>query len=145
MWEGVTCSGTYMGCMSGTLSSKRRKCFFLLCFLSKPAEREPWKSLTLLVPCPLMRHPLLHATEPAKLGEDRNGRDGPPLVLTKHVPVLGYLTSKEDVGRRSSEISDPQAKQTLGSTLNWSEGRNSTAYSLPQNSSPWGYSKMLGK
>lgn len=48
--------------------------------LPQQAYREPWKSLTVLAPCPLMRHPLLHAIEPAELGEGRNGRDGPSLV-----------------------------------------------------------------
>lgn len=47
--EGVTFSGTYMGCVSGTLSSKGRKRSFLLCWLSEPAvspgsPSKPWSS-----------------------------------------------------------------------------------------------------
>lgn len=90
---------------------------------------EPWKSLAELVPGPLMRHPLLLATEPAELGEDRNGRDGPLLVLSKHVPVLGYFTSKEDMWGRSPGVIDPQAD--FRKHLECSEGRNHTAHSPP--------------
>lgn len=58
----------------------------------------------------------------------RNGRDELLLVLTKRVPVLDYLASKEDVWGRSSVINGPWAVGTLGSTLNSSEERNSTAH-----------------
>lgn len=113
--------------------------------LPQQACREPWKSLAVLVPGPLMRHPLLRTTEPAELGEDRNGRDGLPLVLSKHVPVFGYFINKEDMWGRSLGINDPGGQANFRKHLERSEGRNNTAYSPPQSSGPQGCSNVLGQ
>lgn len=126
-----------MGYVSGTLSSKGRKRSFLLCYLSKPlvSPGSPQQCWSLY---PRLRHPLLQATMAAELGEGRNGRDEPLLVLTKHITVLGHLESEEDVWRRSLGINDPWAMQTLGSTLNYSEERNSAAHSPPVRAQAFG-------
>lgn len=112
VWEGVTFAGTYMGCVSGTLSSSGRKHSFLLCWLENLLPCA-WKSLApLVLSCVILPFTLLSFQG---WGQGRNGRGRLPLVWTKHVPVLGSLTS---VWRRSLGHS------RLGSTLNCSEGRN---------------------
>lgn len=68
-------------------------------------------------------HPLLRVIGPAELGEDRNGRDGSFLVLIKHVPVLGYITSKEDIWRRSLGINVPRDQDNCRKHLELSRGK----------------------
>lgn len=136
MWEGVTFFRYEYGlCVRDPFIQGEEA--LLPVMLPQQAYGEPWKSPAVLVP---LSSPASssQATRAAELGEGRNGRDESLLVLTKHVTVFGHLESEEDVWGRSTGTDDPWAMQTLGSTLNYSEERNSPAHSAPVRAQSFG-------